>query len=440
MSNTEMHKLNLSFHKDQELEKEFIAHYTEDSKKQVFTGTLSGIPTIGLFFLVDYFIFPEVFGELFKLRMINMTLIVGLVIYSFGINKKSNFMFYISFLGPLFSAIMQTHILAIGYENIHLMHFPGMMLILMYNYMFLRQRFYHALISSLILSVYFMVTFSGTTLFHTSDFFLMAVFFHATMFIGLATSYVLEQSTRSAYLMTKSLKKAGDDRKEIYKVVVHDLKNPVSIIKSQIHLLQAANKIEDKYSKRIFNSTDRMLYLLDHLLKFCALEEKQMVAEFDEFNIKEIMDICIENNSLAAETKKIILNHKIEKGIDFITNLDGFKTQEVFDNIISNAVKYAPINSTVDISYRENGESYIIEIKDFGQGIKEPEVSKVFDKFTKLSSVPTAGENSNGLGLSLSKNLMEVQGGTITCQSKYGKWTLFTIYIPRRDQTQTQVA
>ena len=118
---------------------------------------------------------------------------------------------------------------------------------------------------------------------------------------------------------------------------------------------------------------------------------------------------------------------------DFITEIDGFRTQEVFDNIISNAIKYSSLNSKIEITYKENDDSFLVRIKDFGQGIKEEEIKKVFDKFTKLSSVPTAGENSNGLGLSLSKDLMEIQGGSLSCESKFGSWTVFTIYIPKRN-------
>ena len=146
------------------------------------------------------------------------------------------------------------------------------------------------------------------------------------------------------------------------------------------------------------------------------------------------MDICLENNSLYAESKGIELCHNCQNISDFITYLDAFKVQEVFDNIISNAIKYSSLDSKVEISYGEEESYYKIFIKDQGQGISEDELPKVFDKFTKLSSKPTGGETSNGLGLSLSKNLMEIQGGDITCSSTLNKGTLFTIYIAKREK------
>jgi len=431
-----MNKFNLSFEQDENLEKEFIEDYKKESKQQVLIGTLSGVPTLGLFFLVDFLIFNEIYDKILLFRSINMILTVGITVYAFLVNKKSNFLFWVSFLGPLLTGLMQVHILAIAKYDIHLIHFPGMMLILMYNYMFLRQRFFHAIISTAILLSYFIIVFATTNMFFSSAFYLMVTFLIASMSIGLAASYVLEQSLRKSYLMKRSLQHAVEDRKEIYKVVVHDLKNPVSIVNSQVHLLKAAGKIEAKYSKRIFNSTDRMIYLLDHLLKFCEIEDFETKIELKEYNLLEIMDICIETNSVNAEAKNITINHIKHHTDDFIGEVDGFKTQEVFDNVISNAIKYSPLNSTVDIYHLHDEDFFKFFIKDYGQGIKEEEIGKVFDKFTKLSSIPTAGEHSNGLGLSLSKNLMELQGGTITCESQYGGWTLFTIYVPKRKTTK----
>lgn len=436
MNEESMNKFTLSFDKNPSLEAEFFEDYKAESRHQVMMGTISGFPTIALFFLVDYLIFPEIYEKLFQFRLILTVISLALILYTFVINKKANFLFYISFLGPLLSAIMQVHIMAVGQYNIHLIHFPGMMLILMYNYMFLRQRFYHAVISSLILLTYFVALFSGTELFYNSDFYMMLTFLIASMLIGLVASYVLEQSLRKSYLLKRSLQKAVRDRKEIYQVVVHDLKNPVSIINSQIHLLKASGKIEEKYSQRIFNSTGRMIYLLDHLLKFCEIEEDNTQIELKEYNIHEIMDICIESNAINAEAKNISIIHIKHNSHSFVGEMDGFKTQEVFDNLISNAIKYSPFDSTVEIYHLQDEEYFKVFVKDFGQGIKQDEIDKVFVKFSKLSSIPTAGEHSNGLGLSLSKELMELQGGTITCESQLGGWTLFTVYIPKKSQNK----
>lgn len=415
-----------------ELEDKFKEEYSKSSKTFVLMGTISGMAIIASFYSVDYLLFYPIYKDLFFYRSINLILAFILASYAFLINKKSNYLFWVSFIGPLMTGIVQTHILAIGKESVDTLYFPGIILVMMYNFCFLKQRFVHATVSSFIFAIYFNIIILNSDAAQGSEFLLMNMFLFSSIFIGLWVSYILEFSTRSQFLLTQKLESAIEDRKEIYRVVVHDLKNPVSVIKSQVHMLVAAGKIDTKYSKRIFTSTDRMLYLLDHLLKFCEIEDSEAKVEFNEYNIQEIMDICIENNITNAESKNIELIHK-KDGHDFIALIDAFKTQEVIDNIISNAIKYSPLDSKVEVFYRESEEFFQIMIKDFGQGIKEDEISRVFDKFTKLSSTPTAGETSNGLGLSLSKNLMEIQGGNITCRSKYGAWTEFTIYIPKRD-------
>lgn len=431
--NIKINPLTLTFEGYPKLEKRYLQKYKDISKTMVQLAIITGTSIIASFYIIDYYLFYPIHEKLFFWRTANILVAVALFFYSFVINKKSNYLFWVSFLGPLLTAIIHTKLLGIAEYNVHMLYFPGMILILMYNSCFMRQRFIHASVSSLIMLTYFMIE-MFLTLGLNSDFFLMNMFIFSSVFVGLWVSYLLEYSSRKQFILTEQLKSAVEDRKEIYKVVVHDLKNPTSIIKSQILLLKTAKKIEQKYSKRILSSVDRMMYLLDHLLKYCEIEDHQIELEFKEYNIPEIMDICLENNSLYAESKGIELCHNCQNISDFITYLDAFKVQEVFDNIISNAIKYSSLDSKVEISYGEEESYYKIFIKDQGQGISEDELPKVFDKFTKLSSKPTGGETSNGLGLSLSKNLMEIQGGDITCSSTLNKGTLFTIYIAKREK------
>jgi len=106
---------------------------------------------------------------------------------------------------------------------------------------------------------------------------------------------------------------------------------------------------------------------------------------------------------------------------------DGDSVYQVLENLISNAIKYSYPDSKVLISLYKTDGKINIEIKDEGQGIKPEEIPKLFGKFSKLSSRPTAGESSNGLGLWIVKRLTELMNGKISCESEAGKGSVFKL-------------
>ena len=104
--------------------------------------------------------------------------------------------------------------------------------------------------------------------------------------------------------------------------------------------------------------------------------------------------------------------------------------RQVFDNLISNAVKYSPQRTTVSIrAYAESGHA-CVAVKDEGPGISEEDRVKMFGKFARLTARPTGGESSNGLGLSIVKRLAEAMSGTVECRSVLGEGSTFIVRLP----------
>jgi two-component system, sensor histidine kinase and response regulator len=99
----------------------------------------------------------------------------------------------------------------------------------------------------------------------------------------------------------------------------------------------------------------------------------------------------------------------------------------IIDNLISNAIKYSPKGSAIDIKTNKTGDKYSFEIKDHGLGIPASDMAKLYGRFQKLTARPTGGEPSNGLGLSIVKDLVDALKGTIECISKEGKGTTFIV-------------
>jgi len=105
-------------------------------------------------------------------------------------------------------------------------------------------------------------------------------------------------------------------------------------------------------------------------------------------------------------------------------------TGQIIDNLISNAIKYSFQGSAVDIRLKVTDGFAQIEVDDHGQGIPAEELPNVFKRFAKISSSPTAGESSSGMGLSIVNMLVNLLKGKIECESSVGVGTLFTVRLP----------
>jgi signal transduction histidine kinase len=103
----------------------------------------------------------------------------------------------------------------------------------------------------------------------------------------------------------------------------------------------------------------------------------------------------------------------------------------VFDNLISNSVKYGRLGSTIVVRLRGEQQAVRLEVQDQSEGIPESELGKVFEAFLNTSSQTTGGETSTGLGLSIARSIVEAHGGTISVSSTIGVGSQFAVNLPR---------
>jgi signal transduction histidine kinase len=136
----------------------------------------------------------------------------------------------------------------------------------------------------------------------------------------------------------------------------------------------------------------------------------------------------VENNQPAANRKSI--NLRIGTSPELWARADRAATLQILDNLISNALKYSPPNTTVHIHTLPEQNYVLVKIRDEGPGISEADQRKLFQKFSRLSARPTGGESSTGLGLSIVKRLAEAMGGTIQCHSALGAGATFILRLP----------
>lgn len=233
--------------------------------------------------------------------------------------------------------------------------------------------------------------------------------------------------------MNEKLVELNNEKNEFLGMAAHDLKNPLSAISLSVSALR---KLKDKYSpeqidrklEQIELTSMRMQDIIKNFLDINAIESGRINLSRKEVNIIEVLEKVISDNTVLTERKGI----KIKTVCDFdklVILGDFMGLNEVFENLFSNSVKYSPLKSEVTVKCEKDllKQHVIVSFIDEGVGIKEEEMPKLFKKFSKLSTKPTAGENSTGLGLSIVKKLIESMEGEVWCESVYGEGSNFRV-------------
>ncbi|MBK9248939.1 MAG: tetratricopeptide repeat-containing sensor histidine kinase [Ignavibacteria bacterium] len=235
--------------------------------------------------------------------------------------------------------------------------------------------------------------------------------------------------------LNSSLQEANREKNEMLGIVAHDLKNPLTGIllsaESMKRFQSTMSDIDiDKRLTNILSAAEHMKAIILKLLDIQQLES----GSFQLAPIPIELDIYIKESinrySDQALTKKIAV--QFQKNIHPTTILaDSHALQEVIDNILSNALKFSPFESSISILVSTvRNERAQLSITDQGPGISAIDQTKLFEKFMQLSAKPTGGEHSSGLGLSIVKKLLDAMNGNIRCESILGHGASFIIELP----------
>ncbi|MBU0996013.1 MAG: response regulator [Proteobacteria bacterium] len=216
-------------------------------------------------------------------------------------------------------------------------------------------------------------------------------------------------------------------------MAAHDLRTPLVSIRgfSEMLLDEETDPLSQEQKSLIsiiHKASQDMLNLVNDLLDVSAIESGRLDLVLETVSFGKLVEERIKLYHIVSRKKKI----KIEFSIEELSpvSLDTQKIIQVIDNLIGNAIKYSPENTTVMISVKTENEKLFFHIKDQGTGIPEEEQDKLFGEFQRLSVKPTGGEKSTGLGLSIAKKIAEAHQGDILVKSSPGQGSLFSLVLP----------
>lgn len=235
----------------------------------------------------------------------------------------------------------------------------------------------------------------------------------------------------------KQVKQAEDLARledEFVALASHQLRTPPSIIKwySQILLSGEIGELNDKqrqYVEEVYRATKRMVRLVNDFLNISRIESGSISVKPEPTNLSKIADSAIVELTTLISAKRTQIEKHYDKDVPVIYADQKF-VRIIFENLISNAIKYTPPGGKVSVTIQKEKSNVLIKVRDNGYGIPENQKSKMFTKFFRADNVKSKEPEGTGLGLYLVKFVIEQAGGTIRFESKEGLGTTFYITIP----------
>ncbi len=229
----------------------------------------------------------------------------------------------------------------------------------------------------------------------------------------------------------RALERLNEEKNTLLGIAAHDLRNPIASIKGHAALLLEA-ELDPEQRRRALEAIGRvsehMLSLVNDLLDVSVIESGRLELRRERCDLSALLERRVEFFRLLGERKAIRVVARLAPALELA--VDPTRFEQVVDNLISNAVKYSPHGSTVEVELSPGERGAQLVVRDHGPGLSEEDQRRLFGTFQRLSAKPTGGERSTGLGLAITQRVVAAHGGTIAVASTPGEGATFTVLLP----------
>lgn len=229
------------------------------------------------------------------------------------------------------------------------------------------------------------------------------------------------------------LQRLNDYKDELLGMAAHDLRNPLSANAAFIRFLQDEDPegVPD-YRRTLLDrlriNSEYMLRLVESMLDFAAIQSGRVRLQLEDCAPESIIGSVVETMRILAEARDIEIRLETETELPRL-RLDPVKITQAVQNLVANAVQFTPNGGVIDVRARNVDGGVEIEVEDRGPGIPAEELPELFKPFTRLSTSTVSRQRSVGLGLAITRRLVEAHGGTIDVRSEVGRGSVFVIRL-----------
>lgn len=249
--------------------------------------------------------------------------------------------------------------------------------------------------------------------------------------VDIKTNDELEDLGQAFNKMAKGLKRLQELQNEFVFIAAHELRSPVTAVKGYLSLLAEYYKgvLPEQlrpYLEPIRMANDRLIQLVNDLLEIARSEAGRLKIAVSPCDIRESIAAILTEVRPLADQRKIVLTYRELEGLPQIM-ADPGRVKEVIMNLVSNAIKYNREGGSVEVYHEVAGRRVIIHVEDTGMGISEAEQKRVFEKFFRSESAKVGEIEGTGLGLFITKEIVEKMGGEVWFISEEGKGSRFSV-------------
>jgi len=246
----------------------------------------------------------------------------------------------------------------------------------------------------------------------------------------------VKKATADLQIANERLKELDKLKDEFVSIASHELRTPMTAIKSYVWLALNGHAGEmnvkmQSYLTKVYQSSERMIQMINDMLNISRMETGRLQMEIGPTSIYKAADQVISDLSIRAQENGINLKINKEPVLPLVS-ADAGKLAEIFQNLIGNALKFTPKGGSVTVDAAKKDNMVNVNVSDTGVGISKENITKLFTKFGRVGEsystvAPVAG---TGLGLYITKLYLEKMGGKILVESTFGKGATFTFSLP----------
>jgi heavy metal sensor kinase len=233
--------------------------------------------------------------------------------------------------------------------------------------------------------------------------------------------------------MLAKLDYAFSSQKQFIQDVSHELKTPLTILKGELEVTLKKMRSAEEYQDILSSSLEeinKLSLLIENLLALSRFDSKVMKLDTKRFDLCAVVNAVVRDMEILASQKNIRIALDLSPSV--FVETDEKHIRRAILNVLDNAIKYTPSLGTMTVKLGKEGEQAKVSITDTGPGIPEEELPHIFDRFYRVDK--SHSSQGFGLGLSITKSIVEAHHGTVEAESQLGKGTTFSIFLPLAPQ------
>lgn len=437
MHDSAKHPLTLRF-LDADLETHFIRDYIDKSRRPIEIGLIAGVVVYGVLFgVMDWVQSTNALSQILWIRVVICML--GMLVMYYGRYAKDPKLLHeaVAFLIFAAGAGLLSMILLDNSTDAYL---EGPVLLILPAYVLFRLRFIYASVVGILLFVLYCIVIYFMEGMRAADLWASAIFLFAANLIGMVAGYALENYARKEFWQTMVIDKERRANAELLEVknrffanISHEIRTPLTLIVGPLEdLLNGKDKLPG-HVVRILNtalkSGDRLLKFINQLLDLSRLDAERVSTTLHKADLIAYLDTLVETFEPYAASRGVSL--QFIPGTEQIEFVSDYEIIDIIvSNLVSNAVKYTPNGGIVRVVVKSAEKGGVqIEVKDTGAGIPASALPYIFDRFYRVQTPADTKIEGLGLGLSLTKAMVDQLSGEIEVKSEERLGSLFTVTL-----------